>query len=92
MRDLSAVIALFVASFIAGGILVLMIDDEPSVDPVAAYCRAYTDGVAKVLIDEGRLTQSQYLTEAPIVDELCIADLLLDEPIMLANLRGPLAP
>lgn len=57
----------------------------PRVDPLAAYCRGFSDGTADVLLKQGGISAQQYEEGAPIVDEMCMED---DH----AGLRGPLLP
>lgn len=92
--QVSGFIALLIATALASIALTLSwgVPTSVSIDPYAAYCRGYSDGVANVLMDEGQINQGAYEEGAPLLDAECILDVKLDNPTFTANLRGPLLP
>lgn len=85
--NVPAILLLSTAAGVAGVFLALSwIAPAPArVDPLAAYCRGFSDGTADVLLAQRAITPADYEEGAPIVDEVCMT---ADH----AGLRGPLLP
>jgi len=89
---LSAIIVIVAMSFVVGVGLGWFIvgDTGPALNPVAAYCRGYSDGVGKVLLDQGTISLQQYAEGAPLLDLECAEDVKSAAPQFTDVLRGPL--
>lgn len=78
----------FVGGFFIAG-LVLSVSFQPTLHPLNAYCRGFTDGVGQVLMDNGAVVPGQFTASAPVIDDQCVA---MVKSNVENYLRGPLLP
>jgi hypothetical protein len=91
-KGLSGIIALFLATAIGFYAIGASFYSKPTLDPIDAYCRGYTDGQAAVLLIQGRLSENTYRTEGHVIEESCRADLQKEDSVLREVLRGPILP
>jgi hypothetical protein len=91
MRDLPATLALCVASFVAGGILVMLLTPAPvQVNPIDGFCRGWTSGNAAAYLRMGQLNEATYQEAKVGIEADCIEKLHANPDGALAYLDGPL--